>query len=305
MATITDDTTGSFSLKFDTDDHDIDSATLGHVLVSISALFNIANSEFNDGAKLDMRVKATQQGSFVADLSLLLISAPGIAAPLLNAENFRTVTELSSTVFEWIKLKKELGSDPVTKLDKSGDRYIIRDSPNSSQFNINTVNLYVNRPEIPREASRVGAALEMNENIKGVQMATDNPDASLSIERKGFARLAAQSEDFTEETPSQVLTKRAGLKIISIAFENDLKSRFLYQGVRIAANITDLDFYVRIDDGETFQKGDSLEVEMSIGRVWNPSFNGFIDKNYEISKVLNHIPRSVNRQLELPERDLG
>ena len=58
--------------------------------------------------------------------------------------------------------------------------------------------------------------------------------------------------------------KHTTLNIIRISFDDKLKSDFYFKGNKISVKISDPDFQKRIDNGESFAKGDILEVELEI-----------------------------------------
>jgi len=83
-------------------------------------------------------------------------------------------------------------------------------------------------------------------------------------------------------------------------FNRNQKWEFYFEGNKISAKITDdTEFLKRIDSGEQFAKGDSLEVEIEIRQEFDKSVNTFVNKSYKINRVIRHIPRPPQSRLEL------
>jgi hypothetical protein len=77
-----------------------------------------------------------------------------------------------------------------------------------------------------------------------------------------------------------------------------LKWEFYYRGNRIAAKIKDPDFQKTVDKGESFAKGDTLEVELQVTQKWDESVNTFINKSYQVNKIIRHILRDRQQNFE-------
>ena len=84
----------------------------------------------------------------------------------------------------------------------------------------------------------------------------------------------------------------------AISFDDKLKSDFYFKGNKISAKINDVDFYKRVDKGESFAKGDVLEVELEIKQVFETSVNTFVNKSYKIKRIINHILRNEQSKLD-------
>ena len=51
----------------------------------------------------------------------------------------------------------------------------------------------------------------------------------------------------------------------------------------------------RIDDGESFAKGDILISELEIEKVYDKTVDTFVNQSYQINEIKNHIPRGGNQ----------
>lgn len=83
-----------------------------------------------------------------------------------------------------------------------------------------------------------------------------------------------------------------------ISFDKKLKWDFYLKGNKITARVNDLDFQKRIDKGESFAKGDVLEVELEIKQKFDPAVNTYINRSYRINRIINHISRTEQSKLD-------
>jgi hypothetical protein len=82
-----------------------------------------------------------------------------------------------------------------------------------------------------------------------------------------------------------------------------LKWDFYYRGNKISARINDPNFYELIDKGEAFAKGEILEVELQINQIFEESVNTFINKSYQINRIINHYKRDEQKKIEFDNDD--
>ena len=107
--------------------------------------------------------------------------------------------------------------------------------------------------------------------------------------------MARKSEEVTEG--EKKIIEAASVNIVRLSFEESLKWDFYYKGNKISAKIADPKFYDLIDQGEQFAKGDILEVDLQINQIFDASVNTFINKSYQINRILRHIKRNEQQKL--------
>jgi len=93
--------------------------------------------------------------------------------------------------------------------------------------------------------------------------------------------------------------QQSGFLIFKIVFDDKSKWDFIYRGNKINAKILDDMFYDKVDKGEKFSKGDSLEVDLEITQYFEESVNVFLNRSYTITKVHQHRPREKQLNLKL------
>jgi len=128
------------------------------------------------------------------------------------------------------------------------------------------------------------------------------------IEEKQKEDFESMSSDVGEvEQKRQIEVKQdQELFVFKIVFEKKHKWEFFYKGNRIYATINDEDFTEKVGKGEiAFRSGDRMIANLEINQVFNETANVFVNNDYFITKVINHIPRSISTQesLDFEESD--
>jgi hypothetical protein len=101
--------------------------------------------------------------------------------------------------------------------------------------------------------------------------------------------LSVKSEEIADD--ERITITAARLNIVKVSFDSKLKWEFIFKGNKISAKSDDPIFQERIDRGESFAKGDILEVELAIKQKFDPTVNTFLNKSYKINRIINHIKR--------------
>lgn len=151
-------------------------------------------------------------------------------------------------------------------------------------------NIYENSPVVQDALSQNFDALNNDPSITAYEITDRNEKPLIHIEREEFSGMAQKGEHITEN--ERRITEAATLNIVRLSFEENLKWDFYYRGNKISAKIADPLFYELIDKGEAFAKGDILEVELQINQRFEESVNTFINKSYQINKIIRHISRN-------------
>lgn len=157
-------------------------------------------------------------------------------------------------------------------------------------------NIYENNTIIRDSLSQSFETLENDNSISGYEITDKNEKPLIRVDRDEFEYISKKSEEILEGEKNIVVS--ATLNIIRISFDNKLKSDFYFKGNKISVKIKDPDFQKRIDNGESFAKGDILEVELEIKQTFDKSVNTFINKSYKINRITNHILRNKQSKLD-------
>lgn len=281
-----------FKLKFDGELNEVDAATLGNSLLNVATLVQEVNQELGTGQKIEIKVKAHQPGSFLVHLAL----DPSQATTLMNyltPDNIAIASAAAAGIITVVTglfgLRKKLKGEPPKEVVQKGDDVQIttRDG-NTIIVDQRTYNSYFNNPKVNETLSKTFKTLENDPHITGFEITDTNEVPMFEVKREEFRPMALTSSVPQAQTKS--IRLEASLYIIKPSFERNLKWDVVFAGNRISASMNDEAFLNRIDKGERFGKGDTFEVELQIDQVLDPNINTYINKSYQIIKVINHRP---------------
>ncbi len=135
--------------------------------------------------------------------------------------------------------------------------------------------------------------------ITAFEVTDKNENPIIRIEKEEFSDMSLKSEEILKD--ERILTEAATLNIVRLSFEESLKWEFFFKGNKISAKINDPNFYTLIDKDEAFAKGDVLEVELQINQKWDDSVNTYINKSYQVNKIIRHILRNEQQKFDFEE----
>lgn len=285
-----------FKIKFDGEQHQIDANLLVNNLVHMTSIIQELNRNLDSGKSVDIRIKALEKGSFLIHIELVETTINSLKT-LLTRENFNTAGSIIGGVVGLIELKKHLlGQEPKSKEIK-GDKIKIENINGDVIYIENFVNnVYENNTVIKEALSKSFETLENDSSVTAYEITDKNEKPLVRVRKDEFEYLSSKSEKITPG--ERIITETAILNIIRISFDDKLQSDFYYKGNKISVKISDPNFQVRIDNGESFAKGDILEVELEIKQKFDNSVNTHINKSYKINKILNHKLRDEQSRID-------
>jgi hypothetical protein len=282
-----------FRLKFQGRLNEVDASTLGYSLVNVTTIIREINEEL-DAGRIDIKVKSTAPGSFIVRLALETLNDPLFQAQLASAgvvglNIIKTLTEL-------FKLRKVLKGEPPKEISRNGDDIQVHTGDNSTvTIDQRTYNLYFNDPVVNEALAKTFKTLESDQSIEGLEI-TDAEDHPLfESSREDFQGMALTTS--VPQTKERDTTESTHVYIVKPSFDSKLKWEVLYKGNRITAWMKDKEFNARIDRGEPFAKGDVLSVELRVHQRFDQSLGTYVNKSFEIVRVIEHIPRLEQRKL--------
>ena len=159
--------------------------------------------------------------------------------------------------------------------------------------------------------------IEVDENTLKLyrdQRVRDNLNKVIKpLEQKGINKFSVREDDVTIEsieknelpyfdTPDSshedhvtTSSRKAFVKLIEVAFEDNLKWRFSDGDNKFYASINDDHFLKEMEFGKSFRKGDTLEIELETTQV--VTSNG-IKNEHKVLKVMKHL--SKPQQISIP-----
>lgn len=285
-----------FKIKFDGEKHQIDANLLVNNLIHTTTIIQELNRNLDSGKRIEIKIKALEKGSFLIHIDLIETVLDGLKN-LLTRENAETAGAIIGAFVGLIELKKFLkGKEPKSK-ESSGNKVKIENEKGDVIYVENFIqNIYQNNTVVKDALSQSFETLENDSSITGYEVTDKNEKPLVRVDRNEFEYMSLKSDEILDG--ERITTIAATLNIIRISFEDKLKSDFYFKGNKISVKINDPEFYERVDKGESFAKGDILEVELEIKQVFESSVNTFINKSYKVNRIIRHIGRNEQSKLD-------
>ncbi len=125
--------------------------------------------------------------------------------------------------------------------------------------------------------------METDTEIKSFTVLSKQREKLLDVPRRSFRFISkAKKEPANDGKP---VTERLELPIFKPVLEKSKghKWEFYYRGIkRISATITDENFLERVNQGERFGRGDTLDVDLEIVKQLDEKLKVLVNKSYKI-----------------------
>ena len=194
-------------------------------------------------------------------------------------------------------MKKFLKGKDLKSKEITGNKVKIENEKGDIIYIDNFVqNIYQNNTIIKDALSQSFETLENDNTITGYEVTDKNEKPLVRVDRAEFEYMSLKSDEILDG--ERITTIAATLNIIRISFDEKLKSDFYFKGNKISVKINDPEFYERVDKGESFAKGDILEVELEIKQLFESSVNTFVNKSYKVNRIIRHIGRNEQSKLD-------
>jgi hypothetical protein len=278
-----------FKIKFDGEQHQIDANILINNLIHTTSIIQEINRELHSGKTIDIKVKALQKGSFLIHIDLVETTFDSLKN-LLTRENIETAGAIIGGFVGLIELKKFLKGKEIKSKEEVKNKIKIENEKGDVIYIENFVyNVYENNTIVKDALSQCFETLENDNSITGYEITDRNENPLVRVDKEDFEYLSLKSEKLNKD--EKILIQSASLNIVKLSFDNKLKWEFYFKGNKITAKVDDPNFQKRIDNGESFSKGDMLEVEFEIKQKFDLTVNTFVNKSYKINRIINHIKR--------------
>lgn len=285
-----------FKIKFDGEQHSIDANLLVSNLMHTTTVIQELNRNLDSGKKIDIKIKALDKGSFLIHIDLVETAVSSLSN-LLTKDNIEFSGVIIANLVGLIELKKFLKGKKEKSKTKEGDKVRIENQNGDTIIIENFVqNIYENNTIIRDSLSQSFEAIDKDGSITGFEITDREEKPLVRVDRNEFDFMSMNSEEIVEG--EKTIIKAAVLNIVRISFDKKLKWEFYLKGNKITAKVNDPDFQKRIDKGESFAKGDVLEVELEIKQKFDPAVNTYINRSYKINRIINHISRSEQSKLD-------
>ncbi len=280
----------NFKLKFDGQLHQIDANILINSLIHTSSIIQEINRYLDTGKKIEIKVKALEKGCFLVNLEILETALASLKS-IFTQESVSYGAGIISIFAGLIQIKKALKGRKPAKVERKEDKTTITNiEGNVFVFENSTFNIYENSTIVKDAIAQNFDAINNDPSITGFELTDKQERPIIRVEREDFSDLSLKSEEISND--ERILTEAATLHIVRLSFDESLKWEFYYKGNRISAKIKDPNFFQLIDQGESFAKGDILEVELQINQKWDGTVDTFVNKSYQIIRIIRHILRN-------------
>lgn len=293
-----------FTLAFGKRSHELNIRTFVEVLDGVATLSSESARAFDPGLEVGLKVGPPKEGSFEIQLFITGPQLLELAKSLFTLEGLRITTAVIGGVSALLKLRKLLKGEPPKSTDTvptDRDSVIVQ---NSAGVSINVdrriLNVYLGSRPAKEALDKTFESLDADPEIDS--FAVKDTGGKELFEVKHSELPAIKTADLLEPPPEErIVLDQETLHIVKPSFMSGLKWDFIFKGERISAYLKDKSFTNRIDDGERFGKGDRLVVELRIVQVWDRSLDTFVNRSYEILRVVKHESRPQHRQANLED----
>lgn len=287
-------------IHFETESSRINAYTLATTLANVADAAKAANTDLNPGYEVEVFVEALGAGSFKATVRTVFEGAGN----LFSKENLKTI--LLAVVASYIyqvtlapsqEIQVDVGTDEVV-VEHGRDRVVIpREVYHATE----------DAKRNKRFTNSIGKAMECvaeDDEISHIGF-TPNPQdkhPELPIPRERLAPLYIET---TEEPDYREIVEVADLQIVRAILERSKRRwQFVWDGFKISAPVTDGDFYdAFFARSITIAPGDSLRVRLRIRQNLDQDLGIYVNENYEVFEVLDHIPRNDTNGNQLDALD--
>ncbi|MDD2627247.1 MAG: hypothetical protein PHI87_06855 [Candidatus Methanomethylophilus sp.] len=287
----------NLEIKFGGDLHEIDVDLLIESLVSYSSVTQEVSAYLSPGTKIDIKIKAPKEGSFIILLNMIAQNASDIF--INTKEGVYLASDIVTLVGGLYCLKKWISKNgkPETIKQKEGNSIEISNNNGNIIISNDVYNIYQENPKVRDNLRNTFIKLKEKDQIKDFCIRDiDNNKEIFKVDKKDFSLLAS-SEDEINVRKQKVIKENQELSVFKVVFRENYKWEFFFQGVKIYASVKDDFFFKKIEKGEiAFRSGDRLSVDLEIEQIFNEAANTFVNDSYNIIKVIDHKPRSSYSQ---------
>lgn len=279
-----------FGIKLSGDLDGVDTNTLIDMIGNMSLAIHQINDDIQSNKSLRVTIKHIRPGCY----DIFLTIKETILDNLLKHLSTNPTTaagEIIAIFSGLLTIKQFLKGENPKNIDESqqNQTIIINGSGNSLVIQPKTYKIYNENKIISTAIGKSFDTLNEDTSIDGFELYDDQNNKLCSIPRDDFKVMALPAVSSDKDT--RIKPEEAILTIFKVVFEKGYKWQFYYQGNKISATIQDETFYNEIDSGAKFAKGDTLIVDLNITQVYDRTIQTYINKEYLVAKIKQHIPR--------------
>jgi hypothetical protein len=284
-----------FKIKFGGTLQQVDADTLINSLINTTRAIQEISEDLDPGKKIEVKIKALEPGSFLIHFELM----EGLkqAVSLFTKDNLLIANAVIGTLVGAIKIQQHLKGKKPDSVEKNGDKILIENNRGKIVVDQRTYNIFTSNANFSDAIAGNFETLYRDSSITNFEVTDAAANMLVSVPRSDFEEMAVKCEIIDKD--KKVKIEVATLHLLKIVFEDKYKWEFYYKGNKISAKINDDEFFNKINQGESFSKGDSIEAKLEIVQVFDFSVNTYVNQSYQIIEVINHTPRGVQQKLDI------
>ncbi len=281
-----------FIIHYGCEAHRVNANTFAQSLIRISEVLKITDGLINPGYELEIYVEALGIGSFRVSIKTIKKALTNI----FSSSNVKSVALALIAAFIW----QTINGDKEIKIIVNNDSYVLETQdekiilPKVAQEYYETIKKV---DSIKRNIRENFEFLQKDKSINdfGFTKHIKDNEPTFLINQKNFALLTSEPENDNKKEKIEI-TK---LLIVRAILEKSQRMwQFIWNGNRISAPIKDTVFFDSfISHKIQIAPGDMFEVELKIIMEKDESIGLYLNKEYEVLKVLKHIPVSKQSNL--------
>lgn len=278
----------SFVIHFGSELPRINAYTLASTIVAIADAAKAANATINPGYEIEVVVEALGDGSFKATVRAIYRSLEN----LFSADPIKSIVLgiIATVIYE-----HTLAPHPNVIVNVDRDEVVIEEGDTRivvPRTVYESIPAAERSPGFRKGIADAVRAVESDSEIRTLSLNTEHGELpSVEIPRDRFALLTQPPDE--GEPHVRDLVEITDLQIVRAILErSQRKWQFVWNGVRISAPVLDTGFYDRFfAHAITIAPGDVLRAKLRVHQRRHPDLGIFVNEEYEVLEVLDHIPR--------------
>jgi len=274
--------------------------TVGNIVIGLHQI----NDEVRPGKGLQITIKEIKpdgsMGFFFTLKHALIDKLPLLQ--YITKNDLETVSSLVLILVGLLTIRKLLKGEKAKEVTQEREMTtIINAQGDKIQIDNRTYDIFTENQVIDAALGKTFDTLEGDESVQGFELYESGKKKVFDLDRGEFSLLSKPAVMPEEDT--RVKKEDAILTMFKVVFEKGYKWQFFYQGVKISADIKDETFFARIDKGEKFSKGDTIIAELHITQVYDRSIETYVNKEYVVAAIKQHMPRGSQTSWLTPSED--
>lgn len=281
--------------------HEIDVNTLILTLTHLNTIVEEANKELSKGGKsIDLKVKATEKGSFVVDLAVHAIDIVDSVKTLFSEGNVGYLSNLTGTIggiyclgkFLQGKLVKDVKDDPKRKKSIEITNY----EGDIQVFKTEVVNIYLENPKVTAAVAHTMKALDADQAVDSFNF--ESKPQTTNIDRELFNAMA-RDEKLNTRNSHKVELPNKRITIVSPDFEFNRRWTCYFEGEKRLFSIDTDQLKDAVGSGLKFGIGDSMIVDLQVLKEWSKQFDTYVNKSYSIVAFHKYVAKEEQSKMDL------